>query len=380
MMSMYDDDDYGGDPYYDQYGQRIATIADYNIDEQGCRTDRYTHFAISVYDMYEEGVDSIVKFIWTHLNDYCKEGIDPNYFAPSRVMNDNDYLIILSYTPDREREEDETIVGFAVVSDVRGRTNGDDNSMYVDVICSNNELHQTRFQGGKAILHVIIEYARANGYDSVSLKALSNVVTYYRQFGFRFLKNGEANELDHIHRLAELNKTQRISSPAEANRMLLIERAIMFSREVDEDGQPGINRELLRENLRDELSLDHTPTDAEAEDLIKRVSESVRDDGSNGLHDLFFSLIKSGYADIEGCPGITKRQFVRPEEVSPGVWRKWMTCEGGGFQMRKLLRSGVSSDPDVHSPIAQCSFVGGKHKRKQTKRRNHPSRRQTRRH
>ena len=394
-MSRYDDDDdygygygygpgddysqdYSNNPYYDSYGQRIPAVADYNIDEQGCRTDRHTRFAISVYDVHEQGVGELIDYIRDHFNDYCKRGIESNYFATARVMRDDDYLIVLSYAPDLA--EDETIVGFAAVSDLRGRSGGDDNSMYVDVICSNNELHRTRFPGGKAIMHAIVEYARDNGYDSVSLKALSSVVNYYRQFGFRFLKNGETNELEHIHHLAELNKTQRISTPSEANRILLIERAILFSREVDEEGHPVLNKELLRENLKDELSLDYTPTDAEMEDFIKRVPESARDDGKNGLHDLFFSLIKSGYADLKGCPSITKRQFVRPEEVAQGVWKKWMSCEEGGFQMRKLLRPGLSSEPDLDIPIATCALSGGnKHRKKRTRRGGRSKRRQTRR-
>ena len=379
----YEDDysqDYSNNPYYDSYGQRIPAVADYNIDEQGCRTDRHTRFAISVYDVHEQGVDEIIDYIRDHFNDYCKRGIESTYFATARVLKDDDYLLILSYTPDQEREDDETIVGFAAVSDLRRRSGGDDNSMYVDVICSNNELHRTRFPGGKAIMHAIVEYARDNGYDSVSLKALSSVVNYYRQFGFRFLKNGETNELEHIRDLAELNKAHRISSPSEANRMLLIERAILFSREVDEEGRPVLNKELLRENLKDELSLDYTPTDAQMEDFVNRVPMGARDDGKDGLHDLFFSLIKSGYADLKGCPGITKRQFVRPEEVAQGVWKKWMSCEEGGFQMRKLLRHGVSSDPDVDIPVATCSLSGGsKRKGKRTRRGGRSKRRQTRR-
>ena len=103
-----------------------------------------------------------------------------------------------------------------------------------------------------------------------------------------------------------------------------------------------LNRELLRENLN-ELSLENLPTDAEMEDFIKQVPESARDDGMTD-YTIIFSLIKSGYADLKGCPGITKRQFVRPEEVTQGVWKKWMSCEEGGFQMRKLLRPGLSSD------------------------------------
>ena len=386
-------DDYGyGDsygqgsssnPYYDSYGRRIPALADYNVDEHGCKTDRHTRFAISVYDTHEQGVDEMIDYIRDRFPDYCKKGISSSYFATSRVMNDDDYLLVLSYTPDQEREEHEIIVGFAVVSDLRKRSGGDDNSMYIDVICSNNELHHTRFPGGKAIMHAIVEYARDNGYDSVSLKALSSVVNYYRQFGFRFLRNGETDEMERIRHLAELNNTHRISSPSEANRMLLIERAIMFSREVDEEGRPVLNRELLRENLKDELSLESLPTDAEMEDFIKQVPESARDDGTDGLHDLFFSLIKSGYADLKGCPGITKRQFVRPEEVTQGVWKKWMSCEEGGFQMRKLLRPGLSSDPNVDVPIATCALSGGskragKSKIKRT-RRNRGSKRQIKR-
>ena len=46
---------YSSNPYYDSYGRRIPALADYNVDEQGCKTDRHTRFAISVYDTHEQG-------------------------------------------------------------------------------------------------------------------------------------------------------------------------------------------------------------------------------------------------------------------------------------------------------------------------------------
>lgn len=373
-----DSPDYANNPLYDDYGRRITAIADYGVDEYGCKTSGFTPFAISVYYTYEEGVDRIVEYIRDHLDDYCKKGISPSYFTVSRVLDANDFLVLLTYTPDREREYDERIVGFALVSDLSGRTSGNDDSLYIDVICSNNSLHHTRFPGGKVILNAIVEYARESGYGSVSLKALSNVVNYYRQFGFRFLKNGESDEQPNIHALAEANKSQRISSTSEANRILLIERAILFAREVDEEGVPVLNKELLRDNLKEQLALNASPTNSDVSDLVNRVSEHARHDGRGGMHDLFFTLIKSGYADLKGCPGITKRQFVRPEEVTPGVWKLWMSCEEGGFQMRKVLRPCVSSDADVYSPIIQCDHVGGRRKRP-TRRRAPARRRLTRR-
>lgn len=359
MHTYIEDDDYG--EYYDVFQRKPQPIDDYNVDENGCRVDRYSPFAISIYDMYEHGVYEIIERISRDLDRLCKSGIAQSYFNPDRVSRDNDYLVTLSYTPDREYEEDSRIVGFAVVSDRYARSNHDDNSLYIDVICSNNELHGKRFPGGKVLLHAITEYARNDGYDAVSLKALSNVVNYYRQFGFRFLRSGETSEQSHIHALAEANKRHRIATPSEANRMLLIERAIKFSREVDEDGVPNLNEEVLQDELRDQLELDETPSYDEIKAYLQQVPSHARDDGAGGLHDLFFALIKGGYADLKNCPGITKRQFVRPEEVRPGVWKKWMTCEEGGFQMRKLLMGG---DTDTAAPIIACNRGGRRGKRK----------------
>lgn len=359
----YDDD------YNDYDDSRIVPIAEFNVDSSGCRTDYRTPYVITIYDIYDNGVDHIIQTLSNNIDDYCKKGVTRSHLTPSRVIPDNDYLITLSYVFERDDdEEDERIVGFAVVADMRGRTNGNDNTLYIDVICSNNELHRTRFPGGKVLLNVITEYARDNHYDSVSLKALSNVVNYYRQFGFRFLKNDETQEKPHIHELAEANKHVRLSSPSDANQVLLIERAIMFAREVDEDGVPVLNKELLRDNLTSFLRTNYYGdrrndivqpyNDEEVNGLLLRVPEGARYDGKGGLHDLYFSLIKGGYADLENCPGITKRQFVRPEEVNPGVWKLWMTCDDGGFQMRKIL-----SSSETGGPIIDCDMTGGKQKR-----------------
>lgn len=374
LRGLYDDDDDYNDSD-DSYNESRPTqpryIADYNVDEAGCRVYRYTPFAISVYGIREKGVDSILNSISYNVDDYCKKGVTSTYVDPYRIISDNDFLITLSYTRHRDFPHEERIVGFAVVADTRGRTNGDDNSLYIDIICSNNSLHGTRFPGGKVILNAIVEYARNSGYDSVSLKALSNVVNYYRQFGFRFLKNGETEEQPHIRQLAEANASHRIATPGEANRLLLVERAILFSREVDDDGVPQLNSELLRENLMDQLALKSLPSDDEVSRLVGSVPSAARDDGRGGLHDLYFSLIKAGYADLKGCPGITKRQFVRMEEVNPGTWKLWMSCEEGGFQMRKLLRPGLARDADVDAPILSCSVTGGKRHKKHKKTRRH---------
>lgn len=369
---MYSDDDYRYDE--DEFAEdripKAQPLQEYAVNDDGCRIERYSPFVISIYDTFEKGVDEIIEFIRTHLNDYCKKGISPSYFSPERVLRDNDFLITLSYTADRDYEESELIVGFAVVSNTRERTNGDDNSLYIDVICSNNELHRTRFAGGKVILNSIVEYARNNDYDSVSLKALSNVINYYRQFGFRFIKNGETEEQPYIHELAEANKSIKIPSVGHANQMLLIERAIMFSREVDEEGKPVLNHMLFRQNLQDQLSLSHLPTEEEALNYLGMISPFARDDGHGGLHDLYFSLIKSGYADLHGCPNITRRQFVRPEEIRSGVWKLWMTCEEGGFQMRKIVNNMMTSDA-----IVPCDTYNGGSKKKRMIR--HIKRKQT---
>lgn len=345
-------------------------LEEYNVDENGCpiNINTYSPFSIAIYDINEPDVENILHYLSSHINDICKSSITQNYLYPSKIIPRNDFLLTLSYSGDIEYDSDSRIVGFAVVSDKRTRTNGDDNTLYIDIICSNNDLHRTRFPGGKVILNVIVEYARKSGYDSVSLKALSNVVNYYRQFGFRFLKHGETNETPIIHELAENNKQLRLPTTGDANRILLIERALMFAREVDEEGVPVFNKELFRKNLQEQLSMNYLPTEEQANEYINLVSHVARVDGHGGLHDLFYTLIKNGYADLDKCPGITRRQFVKPEEIRPGVWKLWMSCEEGGFQMRKLLRSNVSIEKDIDEPIISCSsnnqHYGGKRNRK----------------
>jgi hypothetical protein len=360
-MGIYNsnNDDYG-------YEDVIQPFYEFFVDENGCYCPSNcdnSMFMLSFYNIndeyaqpvsYEKMSNMLVK-IKDNIYNYCKTGIDEGYFDIIRIMNKIDYVVILSLINQDRYEylptsDDKKTVGFALLVNNNIRTNGDDNSLYIDIICSNNDLHQTRFPGGKVLLHHIVEFARLNEFNSVSLKSLSHVINYYRKYGFRFLKKNQNEESHKIHELAEMNKNRIIQSPSHANNIVLIERAIRFSREVDEDGRPLLNRDLLKENLKEGLTLTENPTDEQVEQFLSHLPTDVRFEGYNGLHDLFLELIKKGYADLNGCQNITRRTFVKLDEITPNNWKNWITCEEGGFQMRKILNP-ISENS---SPIINC--------------------------
>lgn len=382
-MQAYDSDD--GNPWaeFESSDERddpmmVEPIDEYQVDMTGCRVDRYSPFAISIYGLEQFGVSKILMKIQDDTERLCKKAVGANYINLARLHSDNDLLFVLYYNSNREDETAERIAGFAVVADKRVRDT-EDNSFYVDIICSNKEIFPRfqQFPGGKALLNAIVEFARAEGAQYVSLNALSHVVNYYRKFGFRFLKAGETRELPELKELAELNKNRQYSNAGQVNRDVLVERALMFAQEVDEDGNPHFNEELFVDELDRSLGLDREIDYSEAMKLYNKLPEHVRVDGSKGVHDLFFKLIKRGYADlIDKCPDITTRQFVKLEEVAPGVWKKWMTCDTGGVQMRKPLFPVDDDGVQLDLPIIDCEMEymrGGR--RKQRKRRTLRNRR-----
>lgn len=378
MRGVYDYDD-------DEHIEPPDYIDQFFVNKLGCRStyNRPTNFIITIHNINDNNVYNLLWQMHDNIDDLCKKGVSQNYFNVSRLQRENDFLITLSFITKQELLSygygngnrygygygydiepidiyHSNIIGFAIVSDKSKRTERFDNSLFIDIICSNNELINTHgirnnIAGGKALLHAVTEYARENGYDDVSLKSLSHVVNYYRKFGFRFLKQGQVVEEPDIKQLAELNKNVKLNTPTEANKLLLIERAFMFAFEVNKRGQPYFNMNLFCENLQNELSLDYLPTKQQAQNTLEKIPPHVqRAQGENGLHDLYFTLIKRGYADLENCTGITRRQFVKYEEISPDNWKKWMICDEGGYQMRKPLLHSRNMEPNINQPIVNC--------------------------
>ena len=367
--SAYLDDD---DDYY-QYSdeERATPLLDISLDDRGCPTQGRSEYFVTMYNYRQDAAAEVVlQSILNKAFQLCRRQIERSWFDFASVIRRTDMVFILSRLHDPDDEDTEMTIGFALCTDKSARTMGQDNSLYIDTICTEPRRPSFPYPAGKALLNVIYDYAQSRDYSFLSLRAIANVVNYYRKLGFRFLKPGQTQEEEPIRSLAELNKNRTFSSPADANRQVMLERALLFSQEVDEEGIPTTNPRMFAETYKEDLGLDASPTDDEVNLMVSSLPEHVKQsNGSNGIYDLYFTLIKKGYANLENCPGITKRQFTRSEEVRPGVWKRWITCEEGGFLMMKPLQVTSQMD-DTSLPIIECpSHRGGKRRYKRKTRR-----------
>lgn len=367
--------DYLNDDDDSYYWDKAVPKLDISLDSRGCPTQGRSEYFVTMYNFAEDqSAEEVLQSILLKGYQLCRRQIERTWFDIQSVLRRTDMVFVLSRLHDPDDEESEETIGFALCTDKAARTMGQDNSLYIDTICTEPRRPSFPYPAGKALLNVIYQYAQTKHYSYLSLRAIANVVNFYRKLGFRFLKPGQTQEEEQIRFLAELNKNRIFSSPGDANKNVMLERALLFAQEVDEDGNPVTNPRMFAETYKEDFGLDTSPSDAEVFQMISTLPDHVRQaNGNNGIYDLYFNLIKKGYANLADCPGITKRQFTRSEEVRPGVWKRWITCEEGGFLMMKPLQAMFQTD-DTSQPIIECQESQGgrrKLKRKTRKARLH---------
>jgi hypothetical protein len=370
------------DDYDSYYEERPIPILDISLDGRGCPKQGRSHYVVTMYDFsHDSRTYTVLQSVLNKAFQVCRREISSAWFGFDSVVRRTDMVFILSKYQDPYDEDSEEMIGFALCADKGSRTAGQDNSLYIDTICTEPRQPGSTFPSGKALLNVIYNYARTYDYSYISLRAIASVVNYYRKLGFRFLKPGQTQEEEQIRFLAELNKNRMFSTASEANRNVMLERALTFAQEVDEEGMPVFNPKQFAETFKEDLSLDTLPSEEEVNQLIDSLPTHVKQSkGGNGVYDLYFALIKKGYAELQNCPGITRRQFTRSEEVRPGVWKRWITCEEGGFLMMKPLHTSIQTDEESSKPIIDCSQTQGgkrKHKTHKAKGKKHRNRKRT---
>lgn len=359
------------------YGYPSVPKLDISLDRRGCEIQGRSEYFVTMYDYSEDQeAESVLQSVLLKGYQLCRRQIERSWFDFQSVLRRTDMIFVLSRLHDPDDEESEEIIGFALCTDNAARTMGQDNSLYIDTICTEPRRASFPYPAGKALLNVIYEYARSRNFSFLSLRAIANVVNFYRKLGFRFLKPGQTQEEEQIRFLAELNKNRVFSSPGDANKNVMLERALALSQEVDEEGRPVTNPSMFADVYKEDFGLDTSLSEEEVNQMISSLPEHVRQaKGNNGVYDLYFNLIKKGYANLENCPGITRRQFTRSEEVRPGVWKRWITCEEGGFRMMKPLQP-MNQGEDTSGPIIECpNSHGGK---RGTKRKTKKCKRQSR--
>jgi len=354
------------------------------LASNGCPSTKRTDFIgiLSSPSKSPEFHGVLSQFVLKDVDPICQGNITPGYVEGS--IEDCELMACVLYLSQEAQLpitpqmllQDESIVqlyGFASCFDKRLTSNGEDNSLYVDVICGNpiGMAGKLKFPPpGKTLLNMVTEYARENDYMYVSLSALLNVINYYRKLGFRHLKAGSNMENPYITYLANLNKDLKLSDSEQAADLIKIERAFKLSQELGYRNKPQLNEAEFARQLRDSLDLDEKP---DAEGIMDYLAEIdpriIETNGNEGYYDFVAELVKSGFSAEDECSNISQRLLVAPDEEGYIV----VNCSSSGMTMRKPLFADTE-EPGLSAPIIQCSMTGGKKKHRQTKRKQQKSR------
>ena len=149
-----------------EYDKTPEPLHSFFVDEQGCYCATQCNQSLFMIDFYQISLDNniieLLKNIETNVETICKKSVEQSYFDIQRIINNIDYLVTLSYVkPDRydyiPEFNEKKIVGFALLIDKNIKRDPiiqPENSLYIDIICSNNEMYYpTIFPGGKVLLN-----------------------------------------------------------------------------------------------------------------------------------------------------------------------------------------------------------------------------------
>ena len=355
----------------------------------GCVTNkRTTTVGLLLKNHADDGYDNAMfqaaaRRVLATSSSLCRYNVQASYVEGS--LEECDYLVALynySYdlpfpaTPESLADPYKTILyGFATCVDKRKESGGDDNSIYIDVICSNLIAHLSMIKppppaGGKTLLNIVTRFAKENNYRYVSLSALMNVINYYRKLGFRHIKNGETTENSEITRLAELNRNERFDDSSDAKQRLKVERAFKLAHELDAKGKPSFNEGEFIHQLKQTIGedqLEEGENDEEtSENYVGVLPKHVQDSGgSDGLYDFVGALARNGFSSVE-CSDITRRWLVQYDEDDDAYE---VSCSNEGFIMRKPLFP--TDVPGLDDDIVQCADLTGGRRSKTRKSNRH---------
>ena len=331
--------------------------------------------------------DSLSEKVLLSASPLCQNNVAPSFVEGS--LEECDYLLVLCHysldmpmpiTPDLIGEGPESVIyAFAACMDLRRETNGDDDSLYVDTICSNlvgnlSTITPRPPSGGKALLNIITTFGKERGYKFIALSALINVINYYRKLGFRHFKNGETVEASDITRLAKANAAEKFDDNDEARLRIKIERAFKLSHELNDKGVPELNLKAfwkeMQQTINDDALQDEYDEGTVGDYIAELPPHVIKRNGADGMYDIVGSLIRHGFSS-QKCSDITRRSLVRQEagEDDDSEPHYIVACSSEGFSMRKPLFP--TSEEGIDGDILQCDTMSGGKRRSRKRSRKH---------
>jgi len=354
------------------------------LTPNGCPTTNRTDFIgiISSPSTTPEFHDVLSKYILKVVENMCQRNVSADY-VESSIENCDLLACVLYYnlelplpiTPEilKNNIRRVTLYGFATCLDKNLATDGEDNSLYVDVICGSplGVVKKKKFPPpGKTLLNMVTEYGRSHDYMYVSLNALLNVINYYRKLGFRHIKAGSNMENPYITYLANLNKDLKLSNYHQAADLIKIERAFKLSHELGNRNKPQLNENEFARQLRKSLNLEENPNPEDIMNYLAEIDPRILESyGNEGYYELVAELVRSGFSAEEECSNINQRLLISPDEEGDII----VSCSSNGMTMRKPLFA-ETDEPNISAPIIQCSTSGGKRKIRKTNKKTRSSR------
>ena len=133
----------------------------------------------------------------------CKGGIASSFFSEDTVNKASVIFMLYYLNKSRTKKIKETLIGFALVNDLRVDREDDDideGTLYIDAICTNPDVRNLPEGGirgaGQLLMNSIEKYASepfneidGEPFTNVKLSALTYVIPFYRKLGYRHAHN-----------------------------------------------------------------------------------------------------------------------------------------------------------------------------------------------
>lgn len=254
--------------------------------------------------------------------------------------------------------------------------------LYINAICANANHVKERLGGkrlriGKLLMQQCEWFARRNRFSVIELSALAYVINYYRQFGFKHIKDCSEEEDKKIQELSKNYQRVRVSKDEELIQAFIVEAAKKYKILGNEDEK----RTWLMTNLNEYFKADDISFRVEGDHIVAynedgeenvKITELVAKDQSYIYHYLEELRFKRfAVACQEKEQQRRNKRATRDEDGDISV----IDCDDEGYTMVKCLTKRenppppITTDPD-YDGTGEKKMIGGKLRNRHTRKKS----------